>query len=239
MGFLDGIKVNKFAEHDSLSATFEDVWGPGGNWIPLEIADVITISSDDLTDNGVIPNTGARTMCVQGIDANNNPAEEMLTLNGTTSVVGNISWLLPMRSFVVSVGSNAVNAGNITGTIGGVTQILIVADNGQTTLSQFQVPNGRELVIENFYASVGRGDDAIVELMSREWDSANNVYYSWRVRHQLKVFEAEISHDEAFGTIVISERGQVKVRAKTAQGQAACIAGYSGRLERLLIVALS
>jgi hypothetical protein len=77
-------------------------------------ATAVDISSTSANDLGVgTPGTGARTIQIIGVDANYQPALEVLTLNGQTKVVGVQTWKCVHAARVLTAGSGRVNAGII------------------------------------------------------------------------------------------------------------------------------
>ncbi len=97
----------------------QDIWwlGVATGGIPLypwPVAQLaVTVASSSPLDNGVVPNTGARTVFVEGLDTAFNTVSETVTLNGATGVVLANTYYRINRARVVTVGAGGVNAGDI------------------------------------------------------------------------------------------------------------------------------
>lgn len=107
----------------------------------------MTVSSSSANDTAA--GTGARTVVVQGLDANYNEVTETVTMNGQTAVTMTASLLRVNYAYVVTAGSGNSAAGNIyigTGTVtSGVPATvydIIKLDYNNTTTGSYTVPAG-------------------------------------------------------------------------------------------------
>ena len=107
----------------------------------------MTVSSSSANDTAA--GTGARTIVVQGLDANYNEVTETVTMNGQTAVTMTASLLRVNYAYVVTAGSGNSAAGNIyigTGTVtSGVPATvydIIKLDYNNTTTGSYTVPAG-------------------------------------------------------------------------------------------------
>jgi hypothetical protein len=97
------------------STTPEDIWGNAGLYTGFPAAaEAVRVTSSSADDTAA--GTGARTVILNGLDANGNFLAETVTLNGTTPVVTVNSFLRLNRAYVATSGSGntAFNAGTIT-----------------------------------------------------------------------------------------------------------------------------
>jgi hypothetical protein len=115
----------------------------------------MTVSSTSANDTAA--GTGARTVVVQGLDANYNEVTETVTLNGQTAVTMSASLLRVNYAYVATAGSGNSAAGDIyigTGTVtAGVpatTYDIIKFDYNNTTTGSYTVP-------ANYTAYVSQG----------------------------------------------------------------------------------
>jgi hypothetical protein len=115
----------------------------------------MTVSSTSANDTAA--GTGARTVVVQGVDANYNEVTETVTLNGQTAVTMSASLLRVNYAYVATAGSGDSAAGDIyigTGTVtAGVpatTYDIIKFDYNNTTTGSYTVP-------ANYTAYVSQG----------------------------------------------------------------------------------
>jgi hypothetical protein len=90
----------------------EDVIDQGGLYAGfIDTADSMTILSSDPADAAA--GTHARTIRIEGLDANYNAQSEDVSLNGITPVALSNSYLRIFRAYILTAGEAAVNGGNI------------------------------------------------------------------------------------------------------------------------------
>ena len=115
---------------------------------------------------------------------------ETVVLNGVTGVPTTQEFIRVNRAYCGTVGSGGVNAGNITGTIGGNAQFYISATQGQTSQLQYTVPADKWYVITTLAIVTGRmSGTADIELLGqiRLWNGSG--YNSWRTISDLHVYQ--------------------------------------------------
>lgn len=142
------INIQGINEDVDLAAA-EDVCEAGGTYaglpvIPTQAGEALNVVSGSANDTSA--GTGARTIRVEGLDANGSWAEENITLNGTTPVVTTSTWLRVIRAYIVTAGSGATNAGAITikhNTTTANVFSVIKAGRGQAANAVFTVPTGK------------------------------------------------------------------------------------------------
>jgi hypothetical protein len=127
----------------------ETIWSEGGLYSYLTSATVLKVSSSSIDDTSA--GTGARTVQLYGLDGDYNEINEVVTLNGQTSVNTTQSFLRIYRLIVRSAGSGGANAGVIyagTGTVTtGVPANVYASVNGiaganQSLMALWTVPAG-------------------------------------------------------------------------------------------------
>jgi len=169
----------KFGYNPDVDTTEETVWGNAGNYIWLDNAVTMFVSSTSANDSGT--GTGARTILIQGLDENYNEIEETITLNGQTQVSTQLSYLRVYRSFVTLAGSNEGTSGVIyigsSGATGGVPNSSVYASisiGNQTQIAAYTVPAGYTLYIDeiNFTAAVSQAQKLVhCKFNSRDYES--------------------------------------------------------------------
>lgn len=119
------------------------------------------VSSTDANDTSA--GTGARTVVVQGLDANYNEISETVTLNGQTAVTTTASFLRINYAYVATAGSGLSAAGDIyigTGTVtAGVPATvydIINYDYNNTTTGSYTVPAGYTAYVSQGLFSTGQ-----------------------------------------------------------------------------------
>ena len=106
----------------------ETIWDGGGLYTYLTSAGVLTVTSSDNDD--AASGTGARTVTIEGLDANYNQVSETLTVGGSA---GSVEFFRVFRAFVATSGSSGTNEGTIS------------IAQGATTLAQIRVAGGTGL----------------------------------------------------------------------------------------------
>ena len=178
--------INKFGYNESVSTSFEYITDLGTNFLP-ESAGALTLVSADTNDTSA--GTGARTVEVEGLDANYAPLTETFTMNGTTNVVGSSSFLRVFRMRVVTSGTGEINAGNITASIGGSNIAQILADKGQTLMAVYTIPAGKSGYLTKFQGSISKNQEAVFKIRIKEFGNGFNV------KGQFGTFSNSITYD--------------------------------------------
>ena len=169
----------KFGYNPDVDTQEETVWGNAGDYIWLDSAVTMFISSTSANDSGT--GIGARTILIQGLDEDYNEIEETITLNGQTQVATQLSYLRVYRSFVTLAGSNEGTSGVIyigsSGATGGVPNSSVYASisiGNQTQIAAYTVPAGHTLYIDeiNFTAAVSQAQKLVhCKFNSRDYES--------------------------------------------------------------------
>ena len=139
--------VTVFGFNPDVDSTQVSVW-PLPILIPFPAAAIqMTVSSASANDTSA--GTGARTIVVQGLDANYNEVTETVTMNGQTAVTMTNALLRVNYAYVLTAGSGNGAAGDIyigTGTVtAGVpatTYDIIKFDYNVTTTGSYTIPAG-------------------------------------------------------------------------------------------------
>lgn len=136
------------------SGTAADVWEGGGNYPLLTVASQLEILSTSAADTAA--GTGARTVLIQGLDANWLPITETLTLNGVTPVATVNSYLRINLMTTVTAGSGAQNAGDLTLRVvgAGSTQSIARSGYGFGRQAVYTVADGNSLFCGSFNFTV-------------------------------------------------------------------------------------
>ena len=169
----------KFGYNPDVDTQEETVWGNSGDYVWLDSAVTMFVSSTSADDTGT--GTGARTILIQGLDEDYNEIEETITLNGQTQVATQLSYLRIYRSFVTLAGSNEGTNGVIyigsSGATGGVPNTTVYASvsiGNQTQIAAYTVPAGYTLYIDeiNFTAAVSQAQKLVrCKFNSRDYES--------------------------------------------------------------------
>lgn len=178
--------INKFGYNEAVGTSFEHITDLGTNVLPTSAGVVTLVSaSGDDTSAG----TGARTVEVEGLDANYAPLTETFTMNGVTNVVGSSSFLRVFRMRVLTSGTGEINAGNITASIGGSNVAQILADKGQTLMAVYTIPAGKSGYLTKFQGSISKNQEAVFKIRIKEFGNGFNV------KGQFGTFSNSITYD--------------------------------------------
>jgi hypothetical protein len=156
--------IDLFGINSAVGTTFETVWYSGGTYAYPAAAAVLKVSSTSANDAAA--GTGARTILVEGLDANYVTASETVILNGQTQVDTIKSYIRVNRLTVLTAGSGGVAAGVIyigTGSAtGGVPQTSILnaanTSNNKSESAVYTVPAGYTAYIYNYVISSSNPD---------------------------------------------------------------------------------
>lgn len=203
--------INKFGSSTAVTATRHPVWNNGGAYTYLSSADTLEVYSSSANDTSA--GTGARTVEIQGLDANYNVQTETITLNGTTAVTTTNSFLRVYRAKVITAGSGEENAGDITieTTTGSTVQAEIIATNNQTLMAIYTVPAGKTAYILNYYVSVPKDREVEAVIRIRKPSEV------FQIKHQIYLVSDKFTHE--FGLpLVATEKSDIQLAAKNLDG---------------------
>lgn len=139
--------VTVFGFNPDVDTTQVSVW-PLPSLITFPASAIqMTVSSTSANDTAA--GTGARTIVVQGLDANYNEVTETVTMNGQTAVTMTASLLRVNYAYVATAGSGNSAAGDIYIGTGAVTAgvpatayDIIKFDYNNTTTGSYTIPAG-------------------------------------------------------------------------------------------------
>ena len=139
--------VTVFGFNPDVDTTQVSVW-PLPSLITFPASAIqMTVSSTSANDTSA--GTGARTVVVQGLDANYNEVTETVTLNGQTAVTMTASLLRVNYAYVATAGSGNsaagdiyIGAGTVTAGVPATTYDIIKFDYNTTITGSFTIPAG-------------------------------------------------------------------------------------------------
>lgn len=222
----------KFGYNPDVDIVEETVWGNAGNYVWLDSAVTMFVSSTSANDSGT--GTGARTILIQGLDEDYNEIEETITLNGQTQVATQLSYLRVYRAFVTLAGSNEGTSGVIyigsSGATGGVPNSTVYASisiGNQTQIAAYTVPAGYTLYVDeiNFTAAVSHANK-LVHCKFNSRDHGSNVFRTRFVQViQSNQLIQSFKYPQGF-----SEKTDLECRVSTDTNNTAIGASFQGVL---------
>lgn len=146
----------KFGMNDAVPVGTSEMWPAGVlRTLPTSGGQLSVVS--DSAEDGAGTLTGALTIIVEGLDSDYEEISETITMNGLTPVLSvGTDWFRVNRAYNVTAGSNEINVGNITISIGGNVQAFIELNQGQTHQTHYTVPANKQLIIRQYRMNVGR-----------------------------------------------------------------------------------
>lgn len=153
--------VTIFGFNPDVDTTQVTVW-PLPTQVPFPSAALqMTVSSTSANDTSA--GTGARTIVVQGLDANYNEITETVTLNGQTAVTMAASFFRVNYAYVATAGSGGGAAGDIyigtgvvTAGVPATAYDIIKFDYNNTTTGSYTIPAGYKGYLSQGLFSAGQ-----------------------------------------------------------------------------------
>ena len=189
--------VNKFGKNASVGTSTEAIWSSGGDYTGfVQSAVSVEVLSSDVDDDtdGAGTNNGARTIKIQGLDANwAVQTSDAVTLDGTSTVSVPGTWMRVNRAWVETVGAcststpstTCTNEGTITIRVAsaGATLATIDAGQGQSEMAIYTVPAGKTAYLREIAVTVSTSANktADVQLFQRRNVDETSPFYGRRV----------------------------------------------------------
>lgn len=218
--------IHKYGHNLDVNSAFETVWNSGGTYSYLDNATILKISSDDAKDDNV-GGVGARTVLIQGLNANYKEIEETVELDGQDEVNTNKEYLRVYRMIVQTVGSEGDNAGTIyagTGTVSsGVPAnkyASIPEGYNQSMMAVYTIPANKTAYMTQFYCSPDSQASFQIQLRTRDENGIQ------RVRNQLHAFQS-VWFFQYKPYLKITEKTDIEIRAKTSTQNVEFGGGFS------------
>jgi hypothetical protein len=220
--------VQKFGYNPAVpSNAVETVWDGSSLYVYPDAADYVEVVCDDGT-NDVDGGTGARSVTIEGLDANYNKQSETITLTNPDSagVEGRSvnQYIRLFRAYVATAGSQQTNDDDINFYIGDTNVALIKATVGQTLMAVYTVPAGFRAYVVQLDVGSAKDLEHEISLVVRNGGNAWNTqsFITMRGGFIEKGYEMPI---------VIDEMYDVEIRA-ISSATSAVSAGFELLLEK-------
>jgi hypothetical protein len=220
--------LHKFGHNAAVGTTEEIIWTAGNGYTYLSAVETLQVSSSDANDTSA--GSGARTVTLEGLDANWVELSETVTLNGAASVETSSEFLRIFRVYVATAGSSETNEGliSIKNNADVVDMAEIVAGMGQSQMAMRSVPAGNKM----FVKKVTGGESANKKVTVRLYFKDNTIADSaWRL--QPGSFDINLSNAtlEFSVPLVFTEKCDIELRAVASVVGGNVIAGFEGYYE--------
>ena len=217
--------IHKYGHNLDIDNAYETVWSVGGEYSYLTSATVLKISSGNTNDT--LSGTGARTVLVQGLNADYGEIEEIVTLNGQTAVNTSKEYLRVFRMIIQTTGSGKENAGIIYAGTGTVTSGVpaniyaeIPATYNQTMMAVYTIPANKTAYVTMFYAQPDDQASFQTQLL------CGNESGIFKIRNQLHAFQSQALFQYR-PYLKIEEKQDIEIRAKTGTANVEFAGGFS------------
>jgi len=212
-GSIDGVGyIEKFGMNIDVDSNKETIWDGGGIYSYISSAETVAATSSSGSDSAA--GTGARTIEVQGLDANYNVVTEILTVGGSA---GSQTFIRIFRVKIVTAGSDQVNAGTLNITSSSTSTVLAqigidgtgsnAAGRGQTFMALYTVPAGKTAYLTQWTVGCGKQNtDAVATFMSRSFGGG------WNAKDIITVSATTYAKDYKI-PLMFTEKTDLEVRA--------------------------
>lgn len=221
-----GPAIYKFGFNTAITTVEETVWDGQDEYSYAATADVLSIVSASANDD--LTGTGAQKIKIEGLDENYAIQIVEVELDGITPVATTETFIRVYRAYITQAGTEEVNDGDISISIGSTLSAKISAGQGQTLMAVYSVPAGFTAYITQWSFSSGA--------------SASNKYLDGRLivrknsgiiltKARATIQNTAFVQDLPKATVV-EEKDDIEVRAITSSGTDAVSATFSVLLKR-------
>jgi len=212
-GAVDGTSyIEKFGMNVDVDSNKETIWDGGEIYSYINTAETVAVTSTLGTDSAT--GTGARTVEIQGLDANHSLVYDSLTVGGGA---GTQEFLRIFRAKVVTAGSNGINEGTISITSSDTSTVLAqigvdgtgsnAAGRGQTFMSLYTVPAGKTAYLTQWTVGCGKQNtDAVATFLARPEGGA------WNAKDIITVSATTYAKDYKI-PLQFTEKTDIEIRA--------------------------
>jgi hypothetical protein len=179
---------------------------------------VVSTDADDTAAGN-----GARTLRIQGLDTDYALISDTVTLNGTTAVVTNLSFLRVLVVEVLTIGTSGTNEGTITvkDSTDTYTLATIGVAEGRSSAVVFTVPADMTFYMTSWDGSEDSSKGSEIAIYKRDFGGA------WQQLRLKKIID--FAFDFPFDLpLVFAEKTDIMIQAKGLLGGAKVQAGFEG-----------
>lgn len=155
MGHIkNGTPVFVYGNNPNIQLSEETVWYGGGIYPYPTAAIPMTVSSDDAAATTVV--------MINGLDANYNPINEIVTVDGQTPVTTTLSYLRIQNAYVLdneTSDSIYIGTGTVTAGVPATVYEKIYNGHNRTESGRYTVPAGRTFYVT--HGTISHGSDSL------------------------------------------------------------------------------
>jgi hypothetical protein len=215
--------VQRYGLNGDVDAA-EDIWDGGGDYTGFAVAaEILNIVSSDVGDDSA--GIGARTVLIEGLDANYAALSETVIMDGTTPVVTVALFLRVFHVSVATAGTTKRNIGTITVKQNTTTTnvfCIMPATYSRCQSTNYTVPAGKKLLLTHFDATMNdqSANTAVMALKIIPYLAADRATLLVR---PFGLSTTKNYADNILGGYVIEEKSDLVFRAISVQSASAII----------------
>jgi len=204
--------IEKFGMNVDVDSNKETIWDGGEIYSYISTAETVAVTSTTGVDSAA--GAGARTVEIQGLDADHNLVYETLTVGGGA---GTQEFLRIFRANVVTAGTSGINEGTVSITSSDTSTVLAqigvdgtgsnAAGRGQTFMALYTVPAGKTAYLTQWTVGCGKQNtDAVATFLARPEGGA------WNAKDIITVSATTYAKDYKI-PLQFTEKTDIEIRA--------------------------
>jgi len=144
--------------NSNVAGDFETLWTLGGTYPTDQIATANALHISSSANEDTVEGVGARTITIEGLDANYNVVTETLSMQGKIAVSSSNSFIAINKAFIATGGA-AEQSGSIrinaSGSATNIVVGIIDSNHKQLTQAHYTIPAGHKAYLQNVNCGVG------------------------------------------------------------------------------------
>lgn len=201
--------INKFGFNDTVPTDWELIQVGSANITYPTTAAVASVVSDD--SNDAAAGNGARTVSIQGLDANYDRVTETVTMNGTNAVTTNGTFIRVFRVRVETGGSNGGAEGTITVSVGGNAQVTLDPEyDNQSLHAAYTVPRGYNAFLMRMQATSTKDNKAAMVAITAKSFGDDTVF---QIKQLIEIYRNSVTVDFPV-PLKFEEKTDIEMRGK-------------------------
>jgi len=221
-GIISGVNpIRQSGYNADNAATYETVWNSSTAYSYPTAADTLDVVSDSTADDSA--GTGARTLYIEGLDADYVEQSETIIMDGTTPVETANEYIRLFYARCVTVGTGGVNAGIITiaDVTSSTTLALILAGEGATAQAVWTVPANKEAIFIGWTFGEMAGKATTFAIFARPYGE------SWHI-NRVQVIKNQTMYEIISVPFRFAAKTDIEVRAKSSAASGITVASFDG-----------
>lgn len=210
-------RLSKYGRNLSITQTsaYQDIWCRTHNRTDLTVASTLYAVSSSSLDTMQIK--------ISGVDGEYNYQETTITLNGTTPVTLNGTWLRVFESLVLGatpkVGELYISTSNATTPSDATIQAYCPAECQRALMSHLTIPKNYYGLVKSYTVSASKGKDLKVKAVIKPFGS------QYLGAEEIGIYETTIQLQTHF--FKLSPKSDIKFQAITSNPTAQCYVSYT------------